>query len=215
MQNASTKNPKARKALHEHPAVFKMEEILAQQWRTFFTDPNQPLYVELGTGKGQFITTAAHRFPEINWIGVERIAEPLYQAVKKGLPEETQNLLYFWADIEHLDQFFRSGEVDRFYLHFSDPWPKKRHQKRRLTHRRFLTIYQKLLSPKGELILKTDSESFFSFSLEELTETGWNVHTMYEDLHKSPLAAENIETEYEMKFRAQGLPIYYLQASLH
>lgn len=209
------RNPKARKALHEHPAVFEMDEIQAETWRTFLSHPNQPLYVELGTGKGQFITTAAQRYPNINWIGIERIPEPLYQAVKKAMPYELDNLLYFWTDIEYLDQFFSPGEVDRFYLHFSDPWPKKRHQKRRLTHRRFLAVYQKLLSDQGELIFKTDSPSFFQFSLEELTEMGWQVHTVYEDLHNSPLAADNIQTEYEMKFRARGLPIYFLQATPH
>lgn len=208
------KNPKAREALREHPAVLEQNEIQDQQWRTFFTHPHQPLYVELGTGKGQFITTAAKRYPEINWIGIERIAEPLYQALKKGFSKDHQNLLYFWADIDHLDQFFIPGEIDRFYLHFSDPWPKKRHQKRRLTHRRFLEKYKQLLSPRGELIFKTDSQPFFAFSLEELTETGWQVRTIYEDLHNSPLAIENIPTEYEEKFSAQGNPIYYLKATI-
>lgn len=207
------KNPKARKALQEHPAVFELAEIETQTWRTFFSRPNQPLYVELGTGKGQFITTAANRHPEINWIGIERVPEPLYQAIKKGLPEETQNLLYFWADIEYLEQFFKPGEVDRFYLHFTDPWPKKRHAKRRLTHRRFLTIYKKLLSKDGTLIFKTDSRDYFHFSLDELTETDWHIHTTCEDLHNSPLAVDNIPTEYEMKFSTKGLPIYFIQAS--
>lgn len=208
------KNPKARAALKEHPAVFEMEAIQEQKWRTYFTNPQQPLSVELGTGKGHFITTAAKRFPEINWIGIERVAEPLYQAIKKGFPEEQQNLLYFWADIEHLDQFFNPEEIHRLYLHFSDPWPKKRHQKRRLTHRRFLETYKKLLSPNGELIFKTDSYPFFIFSQEELTETGWKIMNIYEDLHNSPIAQENIPTEYEEKFSALGNPIYYLKATL-
>lgn len=206
------KNNKAIPSLLAHPAVLDVADIEHKDWRTLLSNPNQPLYVELGTGKGRFITTAAKRWPHINWIGVERIPEPLYQAVKKGMPEETNNLLYFWADIKYLDQFFHVNEVDRFYLHFSDPWPKKRHQKRRLTHRQFLSKYKQLLKPNGELIIKTDSPSLFTFSCEELTETGWQITGSSQNLHQSPYAKENIQTEYEEKFTSRGMPIYYIQA---
>lgn len=207
------KNPKANQTLQSHPAVFELKELESQNWRNAFAHPSQPFYVELGTGKGQFLTTAARKYQQINWIGVERTPEALYQAVKKEVPEEGENLLYFWTDIENLEQFFEQHEVDRFYLHFSDPWLKKRHEKRRLTHRRFLEKYKQLLQPHGELWIKTDSESLFTFSCEELTETGWHIIATSQNLHQSPLAAENIQTEYEDKFTSRGMPIYYIQAA--
>lgn len=206
------KNPKARPTLIEHPKVFQLEELDTQDWRKQLTDPHQPLYVELGTGKGQFITTCAQMHPSINWIGIERIPEALYQAVKKGFPLEKENLLYIWADIEQLAQFFRANEVTRFYLHFSDPWPKKRHQKRRLTHRRFLNIYKNLLAPGGDIILKTDSLLLYAFTLEELEASHWKIIHKTEDFHSSLYIGADIRTEYEEKFTSRGKPIYYLRA---
>lgn len=206
------KNPKARPTLAEHPNVFQLEDLETQNWRKKLTQPNQPFYVELGTGKGQFITTCAEMYPSINWIGVERIPEALYQAVKKGFSAEKQNLIYIWADIEQLSQFFHEKEVTRFYLHFSDPWPKKRHQKRRLTHRRFLEVYKNLLTPSGDLILKTDSSLLYEFTQEELEASHWKIVQRTEDFHPSLYIGANIRTEYEEKFSSRGQPIYYLRA---
>jgi tRNA (guanine-N7-)-methyltransferase len=131
--------------------------------------------------------------------------------VRKGETTENTNLRYIWTDVELLGGIFAPEEVDRFYLNFSDPWPKKRHAKRRLTHRRFLEIYEKLLSPNGDLILKTDSVTLFDFSLEEFQEMGWEIIDLSRDLHHSPYAAGNITTEYEEKFASRGMPIHYVR----
>jgi tRNA (guanine-N7-)-methyltransferase len=204
------RNPKAKELLKEHPLVIKEPEQLKGRWKKLFPK-EQPLYVELGTGKGQFLAKASTQYPNLNWIGVEKVEEPLLQAVKKGEATENTNLRYLWLDVNHLGDVFAEGEINRFYLHFSDPWPKKRHTKRRLTYRHFLEIYRRLLSSDGDLILKTDSESLFTFSLEEFAEMGWEIIEKSEDLHHSPYQKTNITTEYEEKFASRGMPIYYVR----
>lgn len=208
------RNPKARKIIENHPLVVTMDELKQQDWHHKLADSTLPLYVELGMGKGKFLTTAATHAPERNWIGIERVPEVLFQATKKVEPEQ-RNLLFFWCNIEHLEQIFQKGEVERFYLHFSDPWPKKRHQKRRLTHRQFLNMYARLLSASGDIIVKTDHDSLYHFTLEELEALHWNITAKTEDLYQSPYVDGNISTEYEEKFASKGHPIYYLQASPH
>ena len=209
------RNPEAPKILSNHPMVFRVTEENKNEWqgkwRTRFPHPDNPLYVELGTGKGEFLAKASTQYPDINWIGVEKIQEPLLKAVRKGEETENQNLHYIWMDVEWLNEVFGNGEINRLYLHFSDPWPKKRHTKRRLTHHRFLERYRKVLAPGGDLILKTDSVSLFDFSLEEFAEYGWETVEMTRDLHNSPFQADNITTEYEEKFVARGLPIHYIR----
>ncbi|MBA4492847.1 tRNA (guanosine(46)-N7)-methyltransferase TrmB [Paenactinomyces guangxiensis] len=202
------RKPEAKRILAEHPLVSKATDEYRGKWRTLFPHP-YPLHVELGTGKGQFLAKASELHPYINWIGVERIEEPLLQAVRKGEKTENTNLRYIWMDIEKLAEVFAEDEVNRFYLHFSDPWPKTRHAKRRLTHRRFLEVYKKLLAPDGDLILKTDSPVLFEFSLEEFAETGWETIEYSDDLHHSPYREQNITTEYEEKFISRGMPIFY------
>jgi tRNA (guanine-N7-)-methyltransferase len=215
------RKPEAKRILLEHSLVFKPQDEtkseLRGKWKSQFARPNQPLHVELGTGKGQFLARASLLHPEINWIGVERIEEPLLQALRKGEASreeagmDPQNVRYIWMDVEWLTDVFAEGEVDRFYLHFSDPWPKKRHAKRRLTHRRFLAMYEKILAPEGDLVLKTDSRALYEFSLEEFAEAGWEIVERSEDLHRSPFVAGNITTEYEDKFASQGMPIHYVR----
>lgn len=211
------RNPKAKQLLLENDIVYRVEKDTTSEmkgkWRSSFARPHQPLFVEIGTGKGQFLAKAAQKHPEINWIGLERVEEPLLQAVRKGseVAELNQNLRYIWTDAEYLTDVFALEEVDRLYLHFSDPWPKKRHAKRRLTHRRFLAIYKQILSPNGDLILKTDSKSLFEFSLEEFEETNWEVFDLSRDLHHSKYKDNNITTEYEDKFTQKGMPIYYVR----
>jgi tRNA (guanine-N7-)-methyltransferase len=205
------RNPLAKPTLLAHPWVYQATNENQGKWRSLFPHPNHPLFVELGTGKGQFLAKASSIHPEINWIGVERIEEPLFQALKKGEATENTNLRYIWMDIEKLTEVFAEGEINRFYLQFSDPWPKARHAKRRLTYRHFLNMYRKLLAPDGDLILKTDSLSLFEFSLEEFKETKWELIEESRDLHHSPYKAQNITTEYEEKFVSRGMPIYYLK----
>lgn len=204
------RKPEAIPILKAHPLVYEVTDETRGKWRSLFAD-DHPIYVELGTGKGQFLAKASELYPAINWIGVEKIQEPLLQAVRKGEATENTNLRYLWMDIEKLAEAFAPGEVNRFYLHFSDPWPKARHAKRRLTHHRFLDLYKQILAPDGDLILKTDSPGLYEFSLEEFAETGWKIIEESRDLHHSPFAATNITTEYEEKFASRGMPIYYVR----
>lgn len=205
------RNPLARQILTTHPLVVQQPEEMKGQWNDAFPT-KQPLYIELGTGKGQFLAKAAQLHPQINWIGVEKIEEPLMQAVQKGASTNCTNLRYIWMDINKLEEVFASGEVDRIYLHFSDPWPKARHAKRRLTYHTFLDKYRKVLKADGDLILKTDSVSLFDFSLEELEAHGWKIIEMTRNLHQSEWASTNITTEYEEKFSGRGFTINYVRA---
>lgn len=161
--------------------------------------------------KGPIFSQSFHPISRYKLDRRRKIQEPLLKAVRKGEETENQNLHYIWMDVEWLNEVFGNGEINRLYLHFSDPWPKKRHTKRRLTHHRFLERYRKVLAPGGDLILKTDSVSLFDFSLEEFAEYGWETVEMTRDLHNSPFQADNITTEYEEKFVARGLPIHYIR----
>lgn len=205
------RNPKAIELLTNHPLSVTDYEQQKGNWQKLFHN-SHPIYVELGTGKGQFLAKASTAYPHINWIGVEKVQEPLLLAARKGEETGNTNIRYLWLDIAKLQDAFSPKEVDRFYLHFSDPWPKTRHYKRRLTYRDFLAVYRQLLSPKGDLILKTDSDSLYEFSVHELQETGWTIIEQSDDLHHSQWAATNITTEYEDRFTGMGMPIYYLRA---
>lgn len=207
------RNPDAIPRLQEHPLVINEPHEIKGSWKSLFPQSKQPLYVELGTGKGQFLARASKEHSDRNWIGIEKIQEPLLQAAEKGAATENTNLRYIWMDIQKLREVFASGEVDRFYLHFSDPWPKARHYKRRLTYRDFLSIYADLLAPDGDLILKTDSLSLFDFSLDEFYETGWTLQDLTRNLHESPWNKWNIQTEYEQKFAGRGMPIHFVRVT--
>ncbi len=205
------RKPHAKKMVREHPRGVKEPEQLRGKWHTLFGN-DRPLHLELGTGKGQFLSRACQDTPGVNWIGVERIEEVLLHALKKAEETPCVNLRFLWMDVSRLDEVFEEGEVDRIYLHFSDPWPKKRHARRRLTHRHFLDRYKKVLKPKGEILLKTDNSPLFDFSLEELEATGFTIMESTRDLYQSPYVRGNIPTEYEQKFTARGMPIHYLRA---
>ncbi|GAA5344141.1 tRNA (guanosine(46)-N7)-methyltransferase TrmB [Planifilum fimeticola] len=205
------RNPRAKELVSRHPRVVGEPERIRGKWRTYFGNDN-PIHVELGTGKGRFLSVVCGLKPAVNWIGVERIEEVLLTALKKSDETECDNLRFLWTDVARLAEIFAPGEVDRLYLHFSDPWPKRRHAKRRLTHRRFLALYRQVLKPGGHLLLKTDSRDLYQFTLEELEDSRFRVLEKSEDLHRSPYAEENIMTEYEEKFVSAGLPIYYVLA---
>lgn len=162
-----------------------------------------PLYVELGTGKGDFISQLALRHPEVNFIGIEAQQDVLYSAAKKVQELGLTNVKLLVFDINNIENIFADHEVDQFYINFCDPWPKARHAKRRLTHVGFLRRYDKLLQKPGRLIFKTDNRPLFDFSLEQFQEAGLAVEDVSFDLHaeKRP---DNIMTEYERKFSGFG-----------
>ena len=181
-------------------------------WKEFFGN-NAPLHVEVGMGKGKFITTLAELHPDVNYIGVERYDSVLIRAVEKmKVREALTNLTFLSVDAAVLPEVFAEGEVDRIYLNFSDPWPKDRHAKRRLTSREFLARYEQFLKPEGEICFKTDNRDLFDFSVEEAKEAGWELTEVTYDLHHSPYAEGNVMTEYEEKFSALGNPIHRMVA---
>jgi tRNA (guanine-N7-)-methyltransferase len=175
-------------------------------WQGIFGD-NKPLYVELGTGKGRFITEMAARHPDINFIGIEAQADVLYYAAKKAREKGLTNIRLLVFDINHITDIFAPGEVGLFYINFCDPWPKNRHAKRRLTHAGFLEKYRSILPMNGQIFFKTDNEKLFEFSLNEFAGAGLRLGNIALDLHNSRMEG-NVMTEYEEKFSKLGMKIY-------
>ncbi|MFY9173748.1 MAG: tRNA (guanosine(46)-N7)-methyltransferase TrmB [Peptococcia bacterium] len=179
-------------------------------WAKVFGN-EQPIHLEIGTGKGSFICGMAKLYPQINFIGIERVPEIIYLASKKVIAEGLPNVRLLMEDAANLQEIFKPGEVERLYLNFSDPWPKTRHARRRLTHPDFLGIYKKVLPPGGAIHLKTDNHDFFEYSLLRLVQEGFSLSHISYDLHKSGYTP-NIMTEYEQRFSSLGQPIYRLEA---
>ncbi len=176
-------------------------------WNKNIFHNNHPIHIEIGMGKGQFITTLAKENPDINFIGIEKYSSVLVRALDKREELETNNLIFVRMDAEDLTSYFAEGEISKVYLNFSDPWPKDRHAKRRLTSVNFLARYDNILQADGLLQFKTDNRPLFDFSLEQLNEAGWMLDESTFDLHKNGPAPNNIMTEYEEKFYAMGNPI--------
>ena len=189
--------------------VIPEEEMfeLPGKWADIFEN-NNPIHVEIGMGKGQFIHTLAKLNPQINYVGVEKYSTVLLRAVQKMEQEELPNLVFLRMDAEDVDKIFGEGEVDKIYLNFSDPWPKDRHAKRRLPSAAFLARYDKILKKDGRLEFKTDNRDLFDFAVEELEPAGWQADVITYDLHADEKLMEgNVMTEYEEKFSSMGNPI--------
>lgn len=180
------------------------------KWQQRF-EKNQPLHIEVGTGKGRFITEMAKAHPDINYIGIELQMNVLVMALDKLLEEQLPNLQLILIDGQHLTEMFDEGEVSQVYLNFSDPWPKTRHAKRRLTHENFLKLYEHILKPNGEIHFKTDNRGLFEYSLASFSQYGLILNQVWLDLHQSSFEG-NIMTEYEEKFSKKGQPIYRVEA---
>ena len=180
-------------------------------WNTFFGN-DKPIQVEIGMGKGRFIMQLAALNPEINYIGIEKYSSVLLRALEKMKETELSNLVFIRFDAEYLNDIFGEGEIDRIYLNFSDPWPKDRHAKRRLTSKEFLSKYDQCLKRDGEINFKTDNRVLFDFSIEQAEIAGWELKEVTYDLHHSSYAKNNIMTEYEERFSALGNPIHRLAA---
>ncbi|MBD3879168.1 MAG: tRNA (guanosine(46)-N7)-methyltransferase TrmB [Quinella sp. 1Q5] len=171
-------------------------------------DSTRELYVELGTGKGDFITQIAERNPQINFIGLEVEATCVLAAARKVREHNLSNVRLIVFDVANIAELFAEHEVDRLYINFCDPWPKKRHAKRRLTHERFLELYKKILKRGGEFFFKTDNRGLFDYSLEQFALAGLEVRDVTNDLHANE-PPDNIRTEYENKFSTAGVPINF------
>ena len=203
--------PGSEQQIEESPFVISGPEEFRGQWNMFFGN-NNPLHIEVGMGKGRFITELAAAHPEINYIGIERYTSVLLKAVEKRSLLFLPNLYFLCVDARTLLDIFDEGEVDRIYLNFSDPWPKDRHAKRRLTSPQFMALYDRILAPEGQVEFKTDNMGLFDYSLESIPEAGWTIIASTKDLHHSDMAEGNIMTEYEAKFSAMGNPICKLIA---
>ena len=187
-----------------------LDETQKIDLKTLFNNDN-PINIEIGMGKGKFIIEMAKLNPNINYIGIEKYSSVILQATKKLENENLDNLRLLNADATNLLDLFDKKSIDLIYLNFSDPWPKKRQAKRRLTHENFLKIYDELLKKKGEIHFKTDNRGLFEFSLESFNNYGYKLKRVNLDLHNSELDFINVETEFEQKYGVNS-PIYRLEA---
>ena len=208
--------PRADEVILNHPIAIKNETANRGIWSSVFQN-NHPIHIEIGMGKGQFILTLAKQNPEINYIGIERYSSVLLRALEKYDSEEfchLTNIRFICMDAGDIQDVFAPEEIGRIYLNFSDPWPKDRHAKRRLTSRQFFARYDLVLAKDGHVEFKTDNQDLFTFSLEEIPEAGWRLDASTRDLHHDEILNKgNIMTEYEEKFSSLGNPICKLIAS--
>lgn len=179
-------------------------------YRELFGNDN-PVRMEIGCGKGQFIFELAQRYPEINFIAVEKVKNVIVSAVEKANSIGLKNVRFVCGSAEYLPKYIPEKSIELIYLNFSCPFPKERYAKHRLTHRNFLSIYNKLLKDGGEIHQKTDNMHFFEFSIEEFSAAGYKLENVSLDLHNSSFEG-NIVTEYEKRFSDLGQPIYRLEA---
>lgn len=207
--------PGADDAIMNHPAAIKNEIACKGNWSRVFENEN-PIHIEIGMGKGQFIMNLAKQNPDKNYIGIERYSSVLLRALEKydsAEFEQPENVRFICMDAYQLPEVFGQGEVEKIYLNFSDPWPKARHARRRLTSTRFLEQYEKVLPENGIVEFKTDNRSLFEFSLEQVEEAGWKLQAHTFDLHRDEVMnIGNVMTEYEEKFLSMGNPIHKLVA---
>lgn len=218
--------PRANDVIASSPLVIQEPKAQRGQWQNVFGN-DHPIHIEVGMGKGRFITELARKHPEINYIGIERYTSVLLRAVEKLQGREVtdgeitedkvsaqsredipENLYFICMDATELPEVFAPEEVARIYLNFSDPWPKDRHAKRRLPSRQFLARYDQILKKDGTIEFKTDNRGLFDFALEEIEPAGWRLLMHTFDLHAdAELMKDNIMTEYEEKFASKGNPI--------
>lgn len=204
--------PGADEAIADSPHCIQEPMAEKGRWHLIFGNEN-PIHIEIGMGKGQFIMKLAKEHPDINYIGIERYSSVLLSALQKMEIEPLPNIRFLCMDASIITEVFDKEEVAKIYLNFSDPWPKERHAKRRLTSRQFFERYDKILAGNGVVEFKTDNDDLFAFSMEEVAEAGWTLDAHTFDLHHDPVLNEgNVMTEYEEKFSSLGHPIHKLIA---
>ncbi|MCL1909246.1 MAG: tRNA (guanosine(46)-N7)-methyltransferase TrmB [Holophagaceae bacterium] len=199
----------ARNALEQHPDLIILDPSKHRgRWQELF-DNDKPMYLEIGMGKGQFICGMAQKLPDINFLGLEKYDSVALRALQKIIAAPCPNAMLIRGEAENLPNYFSPGEIGRIYLNFSDPWPRKCHIKRRLTHSNFMDKYKNILITDGEIHLKTDNKQFFEFTLQHLNECGMKFDHISLDLH-SQEPVDNVRTEYEDSKSAVGALIYRL-----
>lgn len=201
----------SRETIAAHELVYQDVANHKGHWNELFGN-DHPLFIEVGMGKGKFIVEMARQNPQNNYIGIEKYSSVLVRALEKMEDFEGDNLIFIRMDAEYICDAFEKDEVAGIYLNFSDPWPKDRHAKRRLTSTAFWDRYDQFLVPDGRVTFKTDNRPLFDFSLEQVKEAGWILDNHTFDLHHSEYVEGNIMTEYEEKFSSMGNPICRLVA---
>ena len=187
--------PGADEAIADSPHCIQEPMAEKGRWHLIFGNEN-PIHIEIGMGKGQFIMQLAKEHPDINYIGIERYSSVLLRALQKMEIEPLPNIRFLCMDASIITEVFDEEEVAKIYLNFSDPWPKERHAKRRLTSRQFFERYDKILARNGVVEFKTDNDDLFAFSMEEVAEAGWTLDAHTFDLHHDPVLNEgNVMTE--------------------
>lgn len=205
--------PGADEAIAASPYCIQEPASHKGSWKDIFQN-DHPIQIEIGMGKGQFLMQLAKEHPDINYVGIERYSSVLLRALQKMDAEPLENIRFLCMDASTITEIFEKGEIDKIYLNFSDPWPKDRHAKRRLTSRQFFSRYDEILKPEGVVEFKTDNDALFDFSLEEVEAAGWTLMTHTFDLHNDEVLNKgNIMTEYEEKFSSLGNPIHKLIAA--
>lgn len=197
--------PEAKNKILASSLVFTEQEALAGHWQAVF-DKDKPIRLEIGMGKGRFITASAAADPDGNYLGLEFREEMVWTALRRLEGKEPANLRFIWANAMLLEEMFMPGEVASIYLNFSDPWPKSRHAKRRLTHADYFRVYHQILGAGGELFFKTDNWGFFDWTLTQISENHWQKLAVNYDLL---LEEDALMTEYEERYRLRGQPIYF------
>ena len=201
----------SRETIAANDYVIKNEIEMKGKWHDLFGNDN-PIHIEIGMGKGQFIIDLAKQNPDINYLGIEKYSSVLVRAIEKREQEpDLNNLFFIRMDAEYITDVFDTDEVDRIYLNFSDPWPKSRHEKRRLTYKTFLDTYKQILPENGEIHFKTDNRGLFEYSLASFSQYGMVLNKVWLDLHASDYEG-NVMTEYERKFSEKGQVIYRVEA---
>ena len=202
----------ATELLEAHPQYVILNPVDAKgRWQEIFGNDHS-IHVEVGSGKGAFVSGMAKANPDINYIGIDIQKSVLSYALDKVLATDVPNIKLLWVDGSDLTDYFEEGEIDRLYLNFSDPWPKKRHEKRRLTYQSFLATYQQILPENGEIHFKTDNRGLFEYSLVSFSQYGMKLKGVWLDLHASDFK-DNVLTEYEQKFANKGQVIYRVEAA--
>ena len=200
------RQPEVKQKLKQYPDLLPADPMqLAGKWRLAMI-ANAPLILEIGMGRGAFITTIAMQNPQQNYIGMDFREEMIYEGISLLQGKSAFNLKFLWQFADILPDCFSRGEINRIHLNFPDPWPKKRHAKRRLMHQRFLAIYEQILAVDGDLWLKTDQKDLYHYACMVFQENGWPIICATENLHNEKW--DNIETEYEKRYVKQGKPIY-------
>lgn len=203
--------PGSEEQVLKSPYVIQEPEKYQGSWSRL--SGGRPVELEIGMGKGKFLMDMARLHPNIYYIGIERYATVLLKALRKMDSVKLPNLCFLCVDAKRLPEIFQPGEVSGIYLNFSDPWPKDRHARRRLTSGEFLNVYDQLLDQDGVVEFKTDNRGLFEYSMESIPEAGWTISACTFDLHNDPvMGQDNVMTEYETKFSAMGNPICKLIA---